>query len=154
MFTVCEEWPFAEGPPRPWGKYRSQKRRRDYSTSSSSNRIMRRSHKGLSMQSSPSREEWRSTKVLLDHGANIEAKDSDGSTPLHQAAAIGNVEAAKVCRRSLPRFLTNGRLPKVLLDRGADIEAKDSDGFTPLHTAVYHDEVGVVKVSRRNVRCV
>ena len=97
----------------------------------------------------------RLSKVLLDRGADIEAKeDKHSTTPLHQAAAYGKVEAAKVHRRSYQSFLTNGCLPKVLLDRGADIEAKSSSGTTPLHSAAYQDEVGVVKVSRRNVRCV
>ena len=36
------------------------------------------------------------TKILLDRGADIEAKNEDGSTPLHQAAVKGNVEVLKV----------------------------------------------------------
>lgn len=45
--------------------------------------------------------------VLLDHGANIEARTTDGKTPLIVAVDEGHLEAAQL-----------------LLDRGADIEAK------------------------------
>ena len=37
-------------------------------------------------------------KVLLDRGADIEAKDDDYSTtPLHQASGKGRVDVVKVC---------------------------------------------------------
>ena len=35
-------------------------------------------------------------KVLLDRGADIEAKNTEGITPLHLAAVGGRVEAIKV----------------------------------------------------------
>jgi ankyrin repeat protein len=56
---------------------------------------------------------------LLEEGANIEAKDNEGYTPLHNAVLFGNED----------RVLT-------LIARGANIEAKDDDGNTPLHLAV------------------
>ena len=95
----------------------------------------------------------RLPKVLLDRGANIEAKNEDETTPLHQAAMGGCDDVIKVCPRNLRRLVKNRRLPKVLLDRGADIDAKDVDGPTPLHEAVAKKQVEAIKVSRRNVRC-
>lgn len=52
---------------------------------------------------------------LLDHGANIEAMDIDGSRPLHVAAMNGSHEALAV-----------------LLDRGAAVDPQRQDGKTPL----------------------
>jgi uncharacterized protein len=57
----------------------------------------------------------RTARLLLNRGANLEARDRNGSTPLILAA--GNGETAVV---------------KLFLDRGADIEARDDYGQTPL----------------------
>ena len=51
---------------------------------------------------------------LIPAGAEVQAKEKDGETPLHVAAGEGI--AAKV---------------KVLLEAGAEVEAKDKDGWTP-----------------------
>lgn len=56
------------------------------------------------------------TAVLLRCGASPNARDHQGSTPLHQA---GTAKA------------------RALLDAGADIEARDDHGQTPLHRAVW-----------------
>jgi ankyrin repeat protein len=57
--------------------------------------------------------------LLLDDGAEIEAQDNTGQTPLLIAAATNNLEAVNV-----------------LLDRGADLEARESGkGQTPLMRA-------------------
>ena len=53
--------------------------------------------------------------LLLDWGADIEAKNDNRWTPLH-SAAVWNPEVAGL-----------------LLDRGTDIEAKTEDIWTPLH---------------------
>jgi ankyrin repeat protein len=56
---------------------------------------------------------------LLDHGADIDAKDNYGRTSLHRACANGHVS-----------------IVTELLSRGANTEAKDNgDGNTPLHVA-------------------
>ena len=113
-----------------------------------------------------SREEWLSTKVLVDRSADIEAKTSDGDTPLHKAAREGYVEIVrsstallckiklvKVSQRSQLHFLTNGRLAKFLLDRGANIKTKDLHGVTLLHSAACYGEVRIVKVRRCSQLC-
>jgi uncharacterized protein len=60
----------------------------------------------------------KTVKLLLDKGANIEARDWNGQTPLIRAAAYGQ----------------HG-IMRVLLERGADIEAIDNDGQTALIAA-------------------
>ncbi len=57
-------------------------------------------------------------QVLLDRGANIEARNARGATPLITAATKGNLA-----------------LVLLLLNQGADVEARDRDGNTALHEA-------------------
>jgi ankyrin repeat protein len=99
-------------------------------------------------------------RQLLRSGADVEAKDNDGFTPLHRATRNGHVQVSKelvehgadieakdknsytplqwACIR---RYLT---LVNELRDHGADIETKDKNGFTPLHWASLMDCVAVV----------
>jgi len=66
--------------------------------------------------------------ILLSHGADVNAKDNTGLTPLHVAAWWSNNRAA------------------VLLDNGAQIDAEDSFGDTPLHVAAMHGRAKMCKV--------
>ena len=90
--------------------------------------------------------------LLLDRGADIEAKNNNGETPLHYAAwnnardtaALlldrgADIEAKNNDGNNPLHYaaLKNARdTAALLLDRGADIEAKNNDGETPLHRAV------------------
>jgi ankyrin repeat protein len=56
--------------------------------------------------------------ILLEHGADLNAKDITGLTPLHVAAIIGQRESAEW-----------------LLSQGAELEPRDNFGDTPVHTA-------------------
>lgn len=58
-------------------------------------------------------------RLLLDHGAPIDARADDGSTPISLAARRGN-----------------RRVVQELLKRGARTDLPDDDGFTCLHWAV------------------
>lgn len=63
--------------------------------------------------------DFETTKLLLDHEADIEAKDARGNTPLHLAAKNGHPNVAEL-----------------LLNHGAEIEAEDDGGNTALHLAL------------------
>ncbi len=55
-------------------------------------------------------------------GEDIQAYDSDGDTPLHLAAEVGNAAALRI-----------------LLEAGADLTARNNAGATPLHVAATND---------------
>jgi ankyrin repeat protein len=52
---------------------------------------------------------------LIERGANVNAKDEEGATPLMIAAGMGRVE-----------------MVKLLLSKGADVNARDNSGVTAL----------------------
>ena len=66
-------------------------------------------------------------QCLIENGAQIDAKDQYGETPLHIAARCDNEDlTAEVSLQ----FVT------LLIEKRAQIDAKDQDECTPLHRAV------------------
>ena len=57
-------------------------------------------------------------ELLIDKGADVNAKTESGRNPLHSAAMEGHKEIAEL-----------------LITKGADVNAKDEDGRTPLDLA-------------------
>lgn len=55
--------------------------------------------------------------LLVQHGANVNARSEDGQTPLHNAAHSGYPE-----------------IVLYLIEHGADVNARAHDGRTPLFT--------------------
>ena len=71
----------------------------------------------------PDNPEWPITKsetvrLLIEHGADVTAKDEASSTPLHLASAQGSVKSVRL-----------------LIEHGADVAAQDENHRTPLHLA-------------------
>ena len=73
------------------------------------------------------------TKQLIADGADVNAKNRDGTTPLHTAAARGHKE-----------------LVELLIANGADVNARRSKyggGYTPLHYAARHMEIAALLIA-------
>ena len=75
-------------------------------------------------------------RLLIDEGAQLEAKEGEDMTPLYLAARGGHVE-----------------IVRLLCDCGADVEAHSYEGWRPLQYAAYHGHISVVKelIEERNV---
>jgi ankyrin repeat protein len=84
-------------------------------------------------------------KELVEHGADVEAKDNGGNTPLHYAAITGSLT---VVNEFLSPNDSNGATTTLLgkrKSRGANIEATNNRGNTPLHCAISRGSLPVVK---------
>ena len=68
-------------------------------------------------------------RALLNSGANINARDNDGSTALIWAARFGHLATVRE-----------------LLDRGANINARSNSGWTALICATYYGHLAVVRL--------
>jgi len=55
-------------------------------------------------------------QLLIEHGADVNVRDGNHSTPLHLASSSWSVEAVQL-----------------LIEHGADVHARDGSHSTPLH---------------------
>jgi ankyrin repeat protein len=67
-------------------------------------------------------------RILIKHGADVNAKAANDFSPLHEAAATGNLELAAL-----------------LLENGADVNTKSTEGKTPLDYAQEHNRAEMVE---------
>jgi ankyrin repeat protein len=70
-------------------------------------------------------------RLLLEHGADINAQDGDPGTPLHGASKFGRLETVRL-----------------LLEHGADVEVKNNGGKTALQVAADSGYDKVVELLR------
>jgi hypothetical protein len=68
-------------------------------------------------------------QLLLDHNAEVDAKEKDGGTALHWAARYGHEAVVRL-----------------LLDHNAEVDAKEKDGETALHWAARDGHEAVVRL--------
>jgi len=105
----------------------------------------------------------QAVSLLLQYGADVNAQDNDGLTPLAIACQRGNYFAVEYLLQArtinidlednqqstaLHEACENGteKIVKLLLKSGANISVVDSDGVTPLHIACREGCSDVVKL--------
>jgi ankyrin repeat protein len=71
-------------------------------------------------------------RELIAKGADANAKDEYGHTPLHEA--VWNTNPSK------------NTIVKILIEAGADINTADEDGWTPLHHAAENSASSIAKI--------
>jgi ankyrin repeat protein len=74
--------------------------------------------KGADVDTQDEKNNTRPVELLVEHGANVHARDSRGETPLHLASKVGSFKKMML-----------------LLEKGADVDAQDNENNTPLHLA-------------------
>ncbi|KAL2608630.1 hypothetical protein R1flu_027203 [Riccia fluitans] len=96
-------------------------------------------------------------RKLIEDGAELDARDKFGRTPLHWALVYGHLEAARVlilntdkvaledsrdnCGCSVLHYAALGgrtEMGRIFIDRGAQVNSLDSKRRTPLHFAAQH----------------
>ena len=107
------------------------------------------------------REDTEIIKCLVEQGANLHVVNDTGSTLLHYASDLGNIESIK-CLVSLGIDVNarnnNGFTPifgaadqgeiesiQCLVKLGADVNARSNDGFTPIFMAVSANNIQSLK---------
>ncbi|KAH9976554.1 ankyrin repeat protein [Russula compacta] len=81
-------------------------------------------------------------ELLLDHGGDPNARDHDGSTPLHWSSWWEKQDY--VTREGT----VDGT--RLLLKYGADVHAEDNEGRTPLQLALAHGREEMAEVLREH----
>lgn len=89
-------------------------------------------------------------KIFFENGADINARNKHGFTPLHLAIAAGNLERTQFIlslgladlRVAVPSWAINSI--------AADVNAKDNEGNTPLHLA---SKLGYLEIAKILIAC-
>ena len=107
----------------------------------------------------------RIKELLAADSSLINARDKDGSTPLHCATWKGQQEVVASLLEAgadvnahntnehwgttplhAAAHANQAAIAQMLIDRGADVNAKDMTGQTPMHHTTFHKATAVAKV--------
>jgi len=105
---------------------------------------------------------WSMAERLIREGADVNARDSFGMTPLHTAVRAGRHDVVEVLiargadvnarsdRGQTPLFCAaageSRQIAEHLIAHGADVNAKDNYGMTPLHGAAHAGRTELVEL--------
>ncbi|HUU59145.1 MAG TPA: ankyrin repeat domain-containing protein, partial [Phycisphaerae bacterium] len=89
-------------------------------------------------QTEPGQDFIATGKLLIAKGAEVDARDGSGRTPLLAAAGLIDYWRGKAPLRA--------PLVQLFIDAGADVNARDERGRTPLHHAAERTDPAVVKM--------
>jgi len=70
----------------------------------------------------------KQVKAFLEQGTDVNTKDENNQTVLHEAASGKRRDMAEL-----------------LIDKGADVNAKDKNGYTPLYSAIWNNDANMVE---------
>jgi ankyrin repeat protein len=76
-------------------------------------------------------------RKMIAQGADVNAKDSRGMTPLFEASRTGHVEISKLLIKEKA---------KLLVERGTNVNTKDAFDWTLLHWAVRYGETEIARL--------
>ena len=98
----------------------------------------------------------------FQEGGDVNAVDTNGSTPLNRAIRLGEEEIVNLLlgkganvngedtdgTTSLNTAITlhQEEIAKMLISKGANVNAKDNNGFTPLHCASFNRDTTIFKI--------
>ena len=104
-------------------------------------------------------------KTLIENGADLDAKISDGWCPLFQAVVSNELSCVELLidkgagvnekhhgATALHFASSNGfaDIVRLLIDRGADVNVKGSGGMTPLCECIFSEDISVVRLLLEN----
>jgi len=101
-------------------------------------------------------------KLLIEAGADVNAKSNEGDTALHDTVLKNRVEIARMLIKAgadvnakynegntalhWAARLNNVKIVRILIEAGSDVNEKDNDGDTALYYAVWYNWVHVVQI--------
>lgn len=107
--------------------------------------------------------------ILETDGSLVDARDKDGSTPLHCACWKGHLEVAVLLLKSgadvnaqnqnehwgttplhAAAHANQPAIAQLLIDHGADLRAEDAAGKTPMHHTAFHKAAAAAKILQKH----